>query len=334
MHWEALAIARSLGDPSGEATMLASTAETIVRLGRLEEARQRLEQALAAKRQAGERLATAQILGTLAGLAYERGDLAGYERLAMEQLRIARETGSRPLTARALLHLSRYHLAVDDLDGAGRHVEEAVELTAAYGAQLDAVEARLEKGRLALAQREPREAARLAREAVDWYGRRGFELEEARAGSLLAEALLQQRRLADAQEAGRRPRLLMNRNEDPGVQIELRVATARVDAAAGEVGGALMQMRRAVEEADKGGFIAAGLEARLALGLFQLQGQDRVAGRETLDDVQRRARARGFRNLARRAEAALAGRPATGLALMPLGLSLRPAAVTGARAFL
>ncbi|HEV7784388.1 MAG TPA: hypothetical protein VGQ28_03560, partial [Thermoanaerobaculia bacterium] len=72
---------------------------------------------------------------------------------------------------------------------------------------------------------------------------------------------------------------------------------------------ALDRLRAAVAQADQLGFVAAGLEARLALGSLELANRSTAAGRATLEEVRRTAEKNGHKRLAQSAEQALAGVP-------------------------
>jgi hypothetical protein len=84
-------------------------------------------------------------------------------------------------------------------------------------------------------------------------------------------------------------------------------AMAPAGVAAGRGAEALGHLRWAVAEAGRIGDVAAALEARLALGALQLKTGDAIAGRATLEAVQRDAQARGFQGVARRAAALQVG---------------------------
>ncbi|HVR95191.1 MAG TPA: hypothetical protein VMW27_01155, partial [Thermoanaerobaculia bacterium] len=240
----------------------------------------------------------AQILGTLSQLAYERGDLTAARAHGLEQLRISQKTGARQFLAQAHQNLGRVGLALNDLPGARSHLAEAEKTARALGLTLDLASIQLELARLALAHGRPDEAARQARVAANWFRERQLTSDRAQALVVLAEALRREQRLAEAQEIGSQLRALEEGNEDRLLRIAILTQAARIDAMSGEIGGTLVQLRQAVDQADKLGLVASGLEARLALGTFQLERQDRLAGREMLQTLQKDAEAKGFRRIA------------------------------------
>jgi DNA-binding winged helix-turn-helix (wHTH) protein/tetratricopeptide (TPR) repeat protein/TolB-like protein len=298
---QAYEITRKVGDPVRGASMLAASAEVLMRLGDLPEAQRRLSRALEMKRQGGSRLGIAETLGLLARLQERLGNLAEAKRLGAEQMDLARKTGSRSLAASALHGQARRSLRAGNLPGARRQLEEALRDRMQGDEQLEAAAVRLDLADLARLAGNPKEAARLASEVADWYGQRGMAGFRARALASLARALLAGGRRAPARLAADEAERLA----DPGEDVELRLAldtdVAPVLAATGDPATALDILSQAVREANRIGDFAAGLEARLALGLLQKETGDPAAS-ATLQEVRRTAEFQGYLWVARRAE--------------------------------
>jgi hypothetical protein len=175
-------------------------------------------------------------------------------------------------------------------------------LAEARQAALLAAEIRLDLARLALFEGQPGEAERLAGEVAREYAERGLPSDQARAEALLAGALLAGGRPGAASETAARARALAQASDNPDLQIFVATAVAP----AGAPAAALGQLRWAVAESDRLGFVTAGLEARLTLGALQLRSGNPAAGRATLEQVRRLAEKNGHKRLARQATA-LAG---------------------------
>ncbi|HET9228886.1 MAG TPA: FlgO family outer membrane protein, partial [Thermoanaerobaculia bacterium] len=251
---------RQTGDRERAAEALAESASALSRLGRLREARRRLERALHAYRLLGNRLSMAEVLDRMSGLDYRTGDLAASRRLGEQELRIARETGSPLLLREALRRIGRADWAMDRPAEARQSFERALSSAVAAGEEAEAVGIRLDLARLALSDDRHGEAARLTREAADWYRERGMIGNEAQALSLLAEALLDEGRLAAAQETAVRARAAAGRSED--VEMRLLVATrlARVEAAAGRYNAGILELRQRISPAREAGYVNATLQ--------------------------------------------------------------------------
>jgi eukaryotic-like serine/threonine-protein kinase len=318
-HLRAFQTFREFRSTGPEAAALAAAADVTARLGDMPGARRRFEHALAAQRQVGDRLGAARILGSLADLAYESGDLAASAALSRDQLRIARESGAESIAAAALRSLGRSRMAAGDLAGAWSAFREVLQVNARLGENLRAEEVRLDLARVALADGRAAEAGSLARDAAAWYGARGMRGRQAGALAVLAEAQLRAGSPAEARETAAQAQAQAEKSQDRRLRIAVAIRVARVEAAPGtpgasetsetseDAGRPLRSLQAAIAEAEKSGFVALALEARLALGEIQLARQDR-RGLDTLSALRADAAARGFGLLAR-----VAAGPAPGM---------------------
>ncbi len=301
----ALWIARSSHDPFLTATYRASVGQTLVLQGDLPQARSRFDLALAGKRQVRDRLGASQTLGLLSSLAQSQGDLGPARRFAAEQRALADQIHAVLASARALQRQGQLDAAAGDLAGARAHLAEALGLSDSRKAALLSAEVRLDLARVAWLERQPAEAESLAREVADWYRARGMTDGQASALALRSQALLGLGRIGEAREIAAQARSIAERSEN--VELKIEVATAVAPAVAAATGQKTPQgpLHWAIGEAARLGYVEAGLEARLTLGALRLAQGDTAAGRKLLTEVRRDAEARGFKDLARRAAAAL-----------------------------
>ncbi len=304
---EAYKISMGLQDPSRAAMMLAAQAEAQVRLGDLPAARRSFTQALTMKQRAQDKIGAAEIFGSLAGLEYRQGNLAKAKELSQTQLRLGQSIGSRRLAAAALQAQSRWRMEEGDFDGAWRQLDEVARERAGMGDAMQAAAARLALAAAALRQGNLKEAERVAGELVAWYEARQMTGHQARALALQAQALLRQNRVAQAEPLAIRAYSLCQHNVDNELRIEIFAAVAPVGAATDSAPDALGHLRWAVSEARRIGYVAAGFEAQLMLGVLQMQTGDAINGRATLEAVRRDATARGYHRLAQEAAAHLTG---------------------------
>ncbi|HEX6902384.1 MAG TPA: tetratricopeptide repeat protein [Thermoanaerobaculia bacterium] len=302
-------ISMALQDPSRAAMMLAAQAEAQVRLGDLPAARRNFMRALAMKQRAQDKIGVAEIFGALAWLEYRQGNLAKAKELSQTQLRMAQSIGSRSLAAAALQTQSRWRMEEGDFEGAWRQLDEVARERGGMGDTLQAAAARLAQASASLRQGNLKEAERIAGELVTWYEARQMTGHQARALALQSQALLRLGRVAQAEPLAIRAYSLCQHNEDNELRIEIFAAVAPVGAATDSARDALGHLRWAVSEARRIGYVAAGLEAQLMLGVLQMQTGDAIHGRATLEAVRRDAAARGYHRLAREAASYLAGAP-------------------------
>jgi DNA-binding winged helix-turn-helix (wHTH) protein/tetratricopeptide (TPR) repeat protein len=307
---QAYEITRQLGDPIRGASALAASAGVLMRQGELAEAGKRLAQALAMKRQGGDRLGASEVLGRLAELAGRRGNLAEAERLGAEQIALARGVGSQTLIAAALRNEAGRSLDHGDLPAARQRLEEALRLRLQDGEELEAAAVRLDLADVLRLAGSPRDAARLATAAAAAYGKQGMTGYRALALARLAQALRADGRTAPAQAAAKEAQAIAEGSENLDQRLAVALAVAPVAAAAGDPAAALDLLRWATVESGRTGFLAAGLEAHLELGLLQAQTGDTAAAAATLENVRHQAELRGYRALAQRA---IEGQPRGGV---------------------
>jgi eukaryotic-like serine/threonine-protein kinase len=304
---EAFRMARSYGDPFLAASYLGALGQTLTLQGELPAAQRRLVHALEEKRRVGDRIGAALVLGALSDLAYRQGDLADAQRYASEQWTLAQQIRAALVSAAALQRQGRLQIATGDLAGGRERLSDALRLCDTRQAALLGAEIRLDLARLDLFAGQPAEAERLAGEVAQWYGQRGLFRDQARALAVRAQALLAAGRPIPASEAAGQAAALAQPSDNPDLQIF--VTTAGASAGAATPAEALARLRSAVAEADRLGFVTAGLEARVALGSLELATGSTAAGRATLEEARRTAESRGHKRLAQEAEQALAGTP-------------------------
>lgn len=303
----ALGLANASLDQTLTASYRASVAQILIWQGDLPMARKRLDLALAGKRRVGDRLGASQVLGLLSALAQRQGDLALARRSLVEQRALAEEIHAALAIARALERQGQLEAAAGDLVGARKQLSEALRISESRKAALLATDIRLDLARIAWLEGKSAEAESLAREAGSWYRARGLTDREASALALLSRVLLERGRAEEARDAAGQARAIAEKSENVELKIEVAIGVMPAVAAAIGQKTPLGPLRWAAGEAARLGFVAAGFEARFTLGILQLAQGDTAAGRKLLTEVRRDAEARGFKDVARRAAAALQG---------------------------
>lgn len=255
--------------PAISTRVLASSAEVLARLGEMDLARRRLRQAVAVEKRAGDKMAHGLLLGALSGFALRSGDVDQARKVSEEQLRLARETGARVLEAWALHEQGRVQRAAGDLSVARALLLASLRRSSETGDAFRSAGTRIELARLTLSMRRPGEAADLARAVADWAVPRGFSGLAVQAHALTAEALLQEGRIAEAVKIRESIRELVRTSQDRELGLLTVPSLARADAAAGNVEGAVLDLREVITQAEAIGHAAAVSEARRALREIQ-----------------------------------------------------------------
>jgi class 3 adenylate cyclase/tetratricopeptide (TPR) repeat protein len=130
---EALALARSAGDPGTEVGALRGLARAAREQGRFEEAEPYLEQGLALAREIRDRMGVAHTLYELSWLAYRRGNVKKMEGYAKDSLVICRELGDRQGIADALNSLGSAASLRRETELAKRYMKESLALCREIG---------------------------------------------------------------------------------------------------------------------------------------------------------------------------------------------------------
>ncbi len=303
LYQETLLQWRETGDRTGEATTLNNIGETLWKLGRLGAARESLEASSGRFRSMGSRRGAAFSLFNLGFVAFDAGDLPGARRAFEESLRLSRATGERSLAAVATFGLGNLLLAEGSLPEARRAHEDALAQRRALGERGRTAESLVALGRLALEEGHFQEAEEAAREAAREFRSEAAPQSEALAQAVLAEALVGRWSLDEAQRTIGEA-MALAQGEAPVPRLVVAVAAARVSAATDRPVEGVKQLRAIRAEASQRGLVGIALTARLALAEIEMRFGDAKAGRRTIDDLARDARAAGFVQVARRAAAA------------------------------
>ena len=250
--------------------VLGSSSDVLARLGEADLAQRRLDQAIAVEKRAGDKMASGLVLGARARFALRSGDAAQARDLSELLLRQARETGARGLEAWALRQLGSAQKAAGELPAARASFVASLRKCTEMGDETGSAIARLELARLTLSAPE---AAGMARSVADWAAPRGSSWLEAQARAMEAEALLREGRLAEAVKAGDRIRELTGSTQDRELVVLTAPALALVDAASGDVDGAILDLREVIAQAEKSGLMAAARDARRTLEKIEARGR-------------------------------------------------------------
>jgi eukaryotic-like serine/threonine-protein kinase len=300
---EALDISREIGDQASVARLLTNIAYVTRSEGNLTKASRMLEEALPIRRAVGDRRGVASSLSERAEILQELGRLEEAERSYREALELCREIGQKGHVAASLYGLAEIQYARADLDGAMSSHRQALALRQEVGDRLARAESELAMARVSLEQGHPSEGEGWARRAASEFESQMARDGEVLALAVLAQTLLAQDRLAEAQEALDRAADRAGEMQVQAVRLTLAVSNALVRTRAGKVAPATAQqgLRTALAEAARGGSVRLQFEIRLALGRLEIESGEVAAGRKLLQSLEKEAQAMGCRRVALRA---------------------------------
>ena len=251
---------RRLGNPRLANDVLINTVSIQIDIGRLDEAEQRLAELTATS--PANRLTALINTGQIAAL---RGDLTGARASFDEALRQYRTVGDERMVAWSLALIAELELDADRLDAAELLLRESLQMRERMGLAQYVAECRTLLGRLALARGRADEAATTLTAAADAFAALHAHREETVARAWAARALHSAGRDGAPQLA--RARELARTGESLGPRLQVVLAAAIVDTSAEATRRALTD---ALTEATRAGFVALALELRVAAARVEL----------------------------------------------------------------
>lgn len=351
----ALAYTRDLGEHEKTGAILNNMAIVLENQGKLDDAEKMYREAKTHFEAAGNLANTATALVNIGDIVYMRGRLEPAEKLYRQGLEMESKLDpSHPgyvLSRLADLELAegRLHEAQLDASTARDALKSEKGVYQYYTAAMNELgDALKEQGRIdeakaifdeALAIRQrvgeaglvaeeqaaiasllldkklPGQAEPLLRSALVECEKENADPATASAYLLLSYALLQEGKLADAEQAAKRGASLSTSSPDPELRLSAAIQSARIDAAAAMAHGgkpdaakaAVNRLKATAAEAKQLGYFELECEARLAMGQTALL-LNGTMGRSVLTALAEDARGKGYLLMAQKAETASEGR--------------------------
>jgi eukaryotic-like serine/threonine-protein kinase len=340
---EALLIYRQIGSRPRMAPTLSDIGNALFEEGKLTEARTYYEQALRIDREIGSKLGIASDVGSIANVLLDSGDLAGAEKMQRADVKLWAEGGNKRGEGATENNLAEVLLFRGDVAGAAQHYARSLQLRRDTGFKwgeahtlIGLADAALHQGNLKSAEDNGNHALAVAREisdptlvadslvllaegsledgkasdaeksaseAVHQLENEKSPEESALAYATLARALLAEGKLPDAQNAAQHALEFAAKASNRPPRIEAGLASALVDAGAGNYARAREELAAVIAEANKFGYVSYSLEIRLAQAQMGLRSRQPSA-RTQLAALEKDARAKGFLLIARKAAGA------------------------------
>jgi eukaryotic-like serine/threonine-protein kinase len=294
---EALATFRKVAAKHEMAPMLNNLGAKLQIEGDLAGAQKRYQEALALFGEVGDKSGLAVTLTNLGEILFARGELKQAQDMHQESLATNREIGDKAGQGYDLYRLGEVFSARGDLKVAREKYGEALALLQEAGDRLTTAEANLGIARLDLAEGKAASAETLARTSEEVFGAEGAIDRQAVAQVLLADALLAEKKTADARAAAEQARALAEKSKERRARWGAARAAARVRAATGSAAdqtAAVLALDAAAAEAAKAGYLGVSLELRLAAGQVEKAAGRAASARTRLGLVAKEATAKGF----------------------------------------
>lgn len=306
---QALLISREIGDREMEATSLANMAIGEIQLGRTEAALTHEQQALAIRLETDDVRSLRSSRHNLGELYQALARLDEADAAYRQEMIDSTNVGDRSGIASANSGLGDVAAARDDARAARAAYEHAIAVRSELGLKANVAASQLAMATMLIQSGHAREAEPLARLAAETFRAVNDRDREAWATGFLARAQFEQGHQAEARKTLAGARAGADRAAGFRARFTFAVNDAVVRAGTRQpedIARARSSLDALLAEAVKSGMINRQFEARLELGRVELLSASTApAGRQRLRQLQRDARARGFKLIARRAAASL-----------------------------
>jgi tetratricopeptide (TPR) repeat protein/tRNA A-37 threonylcarbamoyl transferase component Bud32 len=303
LYEEALATFRKIGAKYEAAATLNDLGAKLQIEGNLAGAQKRYQESLALFAEVGDKAGLAATLTNLGEVLFTRGELPESQEMHQESLATNRESGDKAAQGYDLYRLGEVFSARGDLEVARQKYGEAITLLQESGDRLTAAEANLGLARLDLALGKAASAESITRTSEEVFRAEGAIDRQAAAQVLLADALLAQKRTAEAKAAAEQAQMLAEKSRERRARWGAVRAAARVRASlssSADRAAAVLALDEAAAEAQKAGYFGVKLELLLAAGQVEAAGHVPTA-RARLAAVAKEATTKGFLLIARQA---------------------------------
>lgn len=305
---ESLAILTQTGNELGAASENDNLGDIYLYLGDLDAAAKSYGSALAIyeKMRDEDGIALAKI--GLGDVALARGSHADGKRLYEEALEICRRIGDRGREALALYGLGQILRMEGDPTGAWQAESNAKSTFNEVGNRVPLAQATLCLANLLLDQGKKEEADQAVHEASDLLMQANALRDQAFADLVFARTAMSNGKTAEAIAAIARAKLFAERSHDKQLGIASRLESARIEIAVGDPSrreATARNLRGLVQESKASGYQYASFEARLTLGILEMDPRRGGSGRAQLATLHREASSAGFTLIAERAASQL-----------------------------
>jgi len=300
VYEETLAIYKGQGDKSRYEHSLTNLGLILEDQGRLKEAKQKLEECLSIDREIGDKTGISRALGNIGDVLLREGELLRAQSNYKEADKISQDIGNKHNRAYALSGLGDVLLLQGNLVDARTNYEQALKLRQENSEQGLVAESQLSIAELEIEEGKPPEAESRARAAAEQFKNENEGDQEALAFATLSSALLSEGKVTEAQAAVETSLQLSSKTEDRGARLRIMITAARVHDHIGKTQDAIRELKTALSDSIKFGYLESQFEAQLALAQAEMDAGNAAAGRASLQILEQHARNRGFLLIAKK----------------------------------
>ena len=303
MMEDALRNAAETDDQNSVAVQTNNLGNLLLKQGRFAEGLKYYERSLQAATRGGDQGMAVIPVENIGDTRVEMGDLTEGLRKIQQANAAYAALGKKSYYAMSLVIWGQALEYRDDLDGAREKFLDALALMEQLKDRGSAAETHTALAELYCNAGRAAEAEPLARTAGEELGKLKEPDSQLLAQSVLVRALLQQGKLSEARGIAEETYRRSQQSADIRIRLTGSLTYARWKAAEGDLPEGARAARQVLTEAQKLGYVPFELEGSLALGAIEVKGNNPAAGRARVQELQARAKSKGFGLIARQAAA-------------------------------
>jgi DNA-binding winged helix-turn-helix (wHTH) protein/tetratricopeptide (TPR) repeat protein len=308
LYRQALPIYRLIDDKRNQARVIGNIANARENQGDLRGAAQLYKETLQLAREAADTGIAALAVDNLADVYELQGDLASARQGFEQSIATQQKNGNQDSSAYGMSSLGSLLLQEADFSGARKMYQQALAIRKSAGDELTVAEVQIGLAELSLEEaRSPIEQEAAMRQALEVFQQQKARDDEIQAWSLLARALLAEKKEPAANEAMQHARSLAGKSQSPEIRWRTAITAARIETAGKDITrtaarmDALKELNAIVAKSRELGYQGIELDARLALAQIEMKEGQVSAGRVHLAAIEADAKAKGFNLIARKA---------------------------------
>lgn len=276
------------------------------RQGRLKDSIKAYQKAVAVDQEIGDEGNMPTHWNNMALVLTDQGKLADAGKLYQDALSFARQRNNKYFMGWILYGLGRVLIQQGDLPGARKDLEESLVIRKANGMKGDTADTLTALAALCVEEGRPADSFSPIQDAIQEYRVEKRTSDEGLSTAVLADALLAQNKIPEAQKAiNDATALLQGYPQDFYKRNVLNIVAARVRAASAkpaDLAGAEKSLNDTIAETTRAGFVGLQFDARLALGEIEMKSGQVAAGRAELATLKKDAGEKGYQNIVRKAD--------------------------------
>ncbi len=295
---EALKIWRQMSNDSGVSIVLTNLGELRLQLADVAGAKVAYEEAFRTFEKSGEKSKSVYPHVGLGDVSLASGDLKEAKKAYSEATATARKVDDKHELAFALAGLGEVAFEENNLQDARRYIEESLNLRNELGEKEATLNSMTQLARVDLEEERFKEAEAQARKSLPVKKSDDTGSDAALAHAALAEALLGQNKIREAQQEGAIALKLAAATQLLQVQWQTRIVKAKTEAAAGNMAPAVSILNDVTLQANKHGLFRIEMASRLALSQTKTKSSRNPNSGADLKTLEAEANARGFTRIA------------------------------------